>query len=955
MKGLLYVIILFLCITSFFAGCSTDEKFSLKELRYGERDTISLGFTYRSVVNNEVNVKAPVTVNETAVNNINIYVFNELGDIISHTYSIGGGSLLGIVIYKNMRYRIYAIANIGMSVPKRTLAEVESITKVIDNISNIADSAGGVPMSGKTDLILLANDQNITVNLLRCVSKLVLKCNYAQLNSDVKVTVTSVQLKNAPAEILLFGENRVIHGAVINGEELTGVDLTPLSGAGALFYLFENMQGKVAINSLNNKQKEGNMSASAKTNSSYIEMKYDYLSASKKGTITYRFYLGKTHADCDIKRNTQYTCTVFFKGNGSAEENSWSVDNSGLVDLVTGITLNPSSHKFLTLGATLAVQATILPITANNKAITWNSSNTAVAKVDAGGIITSVGDGTCTITATSTDGTNISATCAIEVNSKICITDITVTPITLSMFTGGIEQLTAEILPANATDNSVTWSSSNTAIATVDANGNVAAIAKGSVDITVTSNDDKNKKAVCKVMVQSKELTIDPLSKTLYAGEKFTIMYTVKPPLLPSFTSDNTAVATVDANGNITAVGAGTAKITVAVHGLSVVCVITVVKPEIAFPSVGRVMYDGEIVTIPYAKLVPSTSIPTVSVNTANVEILESTNIGIKVKAKTVGNAIITATVGNVSATYNIDVQLLKIVFDGAAPLKFYQGYNDDVKYTIYPPHAGTLAITLYSDNESNLAHIIGNTFRGKAGNTTTLITAKFVDYPTKTFSVNANIRPAITIAESNIDLLANSEFSFLDNNKYPNIYVKYPLTIDKHPRAIIGWSGDKIGANKETVNVTPKGVLSTTSGTEVNGTTSLTGTLTNTDDGLIYSDNLSVRVYEAVNVWLLYDENVREALPTGDVSIEGRMSGMTDKEIGYFTGFYVFSKTDTYTIDSVDSLPTNDIITTFEESPHYPPVILELHVLEINEADRRDENGAVNNKHIYRYYYSKI
>ena len=110
-----------------------------------------------------------------------------------------------------------------------------------------------------------------------------------------------------------------------------------------------------------------------KANSSYIEMEYDYTSSSKKGTIIYRFYLGETHKDCNIKRNTQYNCTVMFKGDGSVDENSWSVDNKGIEDLVTSLTLNPTSYKFTALNDNMSITATILPHTANNKVLIWSS------------------------------------------------------------------------------------------------------------------------------------------------------------------------------------------------------------------------------------------------------------------------------------------------------------------------------------------------------------------------------------------------------------------------------------------------------------------------------------------------------------------------------------------------------------------------------------------------------
>lgn len=782
-------ILIYLCCLFSIVSCSSDEKISPEILRYGERDTISLGLNYRSVVSDLADVKAPVVVNEAAVNNVNIYVFNELGDVISHEYALNGSTISGIVIYRNMKYRVYAVANAGASMPAKSIAQLEGLVKTISDITQVADASGGVMMSGKTDLQLLTNGQSVPIDLTRCVSKFILKCDYTQLNPDVKITVTRVQLKNAPAQLRLFGESKATAGGVIDGEERTGADLVPLSGVGASFYLFENMQGQVAPAALSYKQKEGGMSATAKANSSYIEMVYNYLSASKSGTITYRFYMGNTYSDCNIKRNTQYTCTVLFKGDGSADENSWSVDNSALVDLVTGITLNPTSHKFTVLGGVFPIVATVFPATANNKALTWSCSNTAVATVDASGNVTSVGDGTCTITASSTDGTNISATCAIEVNSKVYVTGVTVAPETLIMFTGATEQLTATLLPADASVNTVSWSSSNTGIATVDASGKVTAVAAGTTDITVMSTDDNSKKAICKVTVQSKEFTISPLSKTLYVGESFDISYTVKPPMLPTFVSNNTGVATVDADGNVTAVAAGSAKITVSVHGLSAECIVTVVRPEIAFPYTRKVMYDGEIITIPYSKLVPATAAPTVtSSNTSVAEVVEVTTTGVKIKAKAVGSSIITATIAGVSAMVTLDVQLLRIEFNETAPLKVYVYFNKMIDYTIFPEHARGLEVKfdyeVATDNKYFSFPDAGtpNRLQGAKINSSAMnIVASFTDYPSKTFTTSCIVKPTITM-KSDIKVVVN-----MGNNA-----VVESLDIDTAPQAKVQFTWDK-------------------------------------------------------------------------------------------------------------------------------------------------------------------
>lgn len=407
--------ILFLCCCLAAAGCNKDEKAAQVVSCSGERDTISLGLVYRSVKPAETEVKAPLILNETAVNDVNIYLFNEMGDVIFHAYSIEGTSLSGIVIYRSRRYRVYAIANAGESLPRKNLREVEAVTCRIDKISQLAGASGGMLMSGKTALQRFSDGQTVPVDLVRCVCKFVLKCDDSGLSPGVSVTVKRVRLKNAPQEISLFRESKASDGKVIDGEERTGPDLESLPGDGVAFYLFENMQGIVAPAALTNKIKVQQMSLPAKANSSYIEMEYEYVSPEKRGTIFYRFYPGKTFTDCDIQRNYQYTCTVLFKGYGSAGENSWSVDNTGLEDRVTGIALDPAVLRFMGPGESRQIIAAVVPHTAANRRLTWRSSDPAVAVADAAGLVTAVAYGSCSITATSTDGTNISAHCPVSV------------------------------------------------------------------------------------------------------------------------------------------------------------------------------------------------------------------------------------------------------------------------------------------------------------------------------------------------------------------------------------------------------------------------------------------------------------------------------------------------------------------------------------------------------------
>ena len=153
--------------------------------------------------------------------------------------------------------------------------------------------------------------------------------------------------------------------------------------------------------------------------------------------------------------------------------------------------------------------------------------------------------------------------------------------------TGSSQPLTATVSPGNATDKTITWSSSNTSVATVS-NGVVKAVGLGTATITAQSNNGKT--ASCKVTVnpiQPTGIKATPETSTLY-GLNGTVKLTAN--VMPSsatnkavtWSSNNTSVATVSSDGTVKAVGYGTAVITAkTVNGLTSNCTITVKKEEI--------------------------------------------------------------------------------------------------------------------------------------------------------------------------------------------------------------------------------------------------------------------------------------------------------------------------------------------------------------------------------------
>ncbi len=166
---------------------------------------------------------------------------------------------------------------------------------------------------------------------------------------------------------------------------------------------------------------------------------------------------------------------------------------------VSGVTLNKTTLS-LVIGNTETLITTVLPDNATNNKVIWSSDKPEFATVDNTGKVTAVAVGTTIVTVKTEDG-NKTATCTVTVTeSTIPVTGVTLNQTTLSLFTGAEETLLASIAPANATNNSITWSSDKPEFATVDNTGKITAVAAGTAVITVKT-EDGNKTATCTVTV----------------------------------------------------------------------------------------------------------------------------------------------------------------------------------------------------------------------------------------------------------------------------------------------------------------------------------------------------------------------------------------------------------------------------------------------------------------------
>ena len=248
----------------------------------------------------------------------------------------------------------------------------------------------------------------------------------------------------------------------------------------------------------------------------------------------------------------------------------------------TSITLD-QSELTIKVGKTATLTPTIEPADATNKNVTWSSSDETVATVS-DGVVTGVKPGTAEITAKTANGLTTKATVKVE---EIPVTKITLPSTEASMTIGGTMDLKPMIEPADATNTHISWSSNDSAVATVDANGRVTAKGAGTATITGTAASGVTVTLVVTVSNKVIEVTAVKLNKTaatIKVGESLQLTATIEPSNATNaslqWISNNTASAIVT-DGRVQGIAPGDATITVkTTNGKTATCTITVEKTK---------------------------------------------------------------------------------------------------------------------------------------------------------------------------------------------------------------------------------------------------------------------------------------------------------------------------------------------------------------------------------------
>ena len=262
---------------------------------------------------------------------------------------------------------------------------------------------------------------------------------------------------------------------------------------------------------------------------------------------------------------------TFAKAGGGGAENP-------PVDTPTELQSLSINHSKYDMGKGDTVKLSVTPNPANASAeVNWTSSSPSVASVSADGTVTANRAGTAVITATSKVNSSIKVTCTITVTEPpVQLESLTMHPEEYGLKVGGSVQLFVTGKPVGA-DTGVTWTSSDSSVASVESSGKVTAIAEGTATITATSKVNSSVTAVCEITVtkadggsdtpavEIESIKISPSSLTLTEGGHIKLNPAVRPAEAKSdviWSSSDTSVAQVAQDGTVIAVSAGTATVT---------------------------------------------------------------------------------------------------------------------------------------------------------------------------------------------------------------------------------------------------------------------------------------------------------------------------------------------------------------------------------------------------------
>lgn len=404
------------------------------------------------------------------------------------------------------------------------------------------------------------------------------------------------------------------------------------------------------------------------------------------------------------------TATVTVK----VAENVTAVCKVTVISRVTGISLSETTVE-LKPGETHQLTATVLPQNASNAEVTWYSDKESVATVSQSGLVTGVGPGETTVHAVTTDGGKM-ASCLVKVGTPVKGITLSVSSKTLYVGDPSLD-ISAALTPANATDKSLEWSSSDPEVASIAPGAALHAVIKplkpGKTTITATTKDG-GFTASCEVTVKRhvSGVSLNKASLTLYVGETESLAATVAPEDASdksvAWSSGNSAVASVS-NGKVTANKPGSAVIKVVTNDLSkeAACTVTVKRhaESVELSQKEIKLYLGENRSLTATVLPSDASDKNVTWSSSNPNVATVSTAG-NVVSKSIGTTVITVKTADGGHQASCHVTVLEPVVYATslilAPQTLSMNIDESSSLTLQMlPANANEALVWESDNES--------------------------------------------------------------------------------------------------------------------------------------------------------------------------------------------------------------------------------------------------------------
>jgi len=397
------------------------------------------------------------------INNLHLLIYNSANELVLSQNHLPSPSISaelpkgGYTVALLANYTLTDVSGLGTL---DMLMESEAGSELL--------SGGKMVYAGIATVVLNSTEIELNITLKRVIAKVTFLFDKSALNPDTGLNITKIELVNVPGTVKLFGENRPgVTGINPAGDYITE-NLEPTSHESASpLYMFENLQG-VSDNSEGASKKIPTINREACT---YAQIWAEYSSPQRSGRVRYRLYLGENSVnDFNIFRETHYRENIRFTGNAISEI-SWRVDLSELADVKyrINVTAAPLEGGSVSGGGYY-----------NYGEIPQLTASPSSGFIFAGWIPE--------VKAT-VSNMNYTANFTREVtNIKVTGISVNLSEIKLDLGENYIAQ--AQIVPENATNKRVIWSSSNEGVVTVNnSTGEIFTIGCGSSIITATSED----------------------------------------------------------------------------------------------------------------------------------------------------------------------------------------------------------------------------------------------------------------------------------------------------------------------------------------------------------------------------------------------------------------------------------------------------------------------------------